>query len=255
MNDQNETTASPSEPKLCKMGCGFFVSSIGVPCILKFSFDFGDVLFSDDMGAGLLGTSACLKPNLRCNGSCWSSSTIYIQRVLLRSTVEAALDHGCRYSIYLASLVLFHSRSQHQLTTSLLSFPKSQGSNATGDCCSKCYNAILKKEGATATATQPTTPTAAAPAASVAVTTTAAPTNNNDVTMTEATSSAPVQPTTTVTAAAEPEKKKKKKKKVSYKSMMANMTAGNGSPRDAEKEKEGIKKVTGGGAFSKIDKI
>lgn len=28
MNDQNETTASPSEPKLCKMGCGFFVSSI-----------------------------------------------------------------------------------------------------------------------------------------------------------------------------------------------------------------------------------
>ena len=59
MNDQNETTASPSEPKLCKMGCGFFVSSIGVPCILKFSFDFGDVLFSDDWG-GWLGTSACL---------------------------------------------------------------------------------------------------------------------------------------------------------------------------------------------------
>jgi len=26
MNDQNETTASPSEPQLCKMGCGFFVS-------------------------------------------------------------------------------------------------------------------------------------------------------------------------------------------------------------------------------------
>ena len=26
MNDQSETTASPSEPKLCKMGCGFFVS-------------------------------------------------------------------------------------------------------------------------------------------------------------------------------------------------------------------------------------
>lgn len=173
--------------------------------------------------------------------------------------MEAALDHGCRYSICLASIVLFLrevTTSTHTVSPLFLSSTKSQGSNATGDCCSKCYNAILKKEGATtATATQPTTPTAA-PAASIAVTTTAAPTNNNDVTMTEATSSAPVQPTTvTAAAAAEPEKKKKKKKKVSYKSMMANMTSGNGSPRDAEKDKEGIKKVTGGGAFSKIDKI
>jgi len=48
---------------------------------------------------------------------------------------------------------------------------------------------------------------------------------------------------------------KKKKKKTSYKNMMAGMMKS--SPeRDVEKEtKESIHKVTGGGAFSKIDKI
>jgi len=48
---------------------------------------------------------------------------------------------------------------------------------------------------------------------------------------------------------------KKKKKKASYKSMMAGMMQSSPS-RDVEKEKEeSIQKVTGGGAFSKIDKI
>jgi len=28
MNDQNQTTSTPTEPKLCRMGCGFFVSFI-----------------------------------------------------------------------------------------------------------------------------------------------------------------------------------------------------------------------------------
>ena len=54
-------------------------------------------------------------------------------------------------------------------------------------------------------------------------------------------------------AAAAPAKKKKGKKK-SYKSLMAGMM--NSSPnKDVEKEKEALRKVTGGGAFSKIDKI
>jgi hypothetical protein len=47
---------------------------------------------------------------------------------------------------------------------------------------------------------------------------------------------------------------KKKKKKTSYKAMMAAMTSSD-VPRDIEKEKEAIRKATGGGAFSKIDKI
>ena len=47
---------------------------------------------------------------------------------------------------------------------------------------------------------------------------------------------------------------KKKKKKTSYKAMMAAMTTSD-APRDIEKEKDSIRKATGGGAFSKIDKI
>jgi predicted ATP-grasp superfamily ATP-dependent carboligase len=45
----------------------------------------------------------------------------------------------------------------------------------------------------------------------------------------------------------------KKKKKASYKSMMAGMMTS--SQKDIEKEKELLRKVTGGGAFSKIEKI
>lgn len=49
--------------------------------------------------------------------------------------------------------------------------------------------------------------------------------------------------------------KKKKKKKTSYKNMMAGMMKSSSPARDVEKEKESLRKVTGGGAFSKIDKI
>jgi len=49
--------------------------------------------------------------------------------------------------------------------------------------------------------------------------------------------------------------KKKKKKKTSYKDMMANMTKRTKDEMDIQKEKEGLRKVTGGGTFSKIDKI
>eukprot|EP00559_Dactyliosolen_fragilissimus_P000961 CAMPEP_0184855774 /NCGR_PEP_ID=MMETSP0580-20130426/921_1 /TAXON_ID=1118495 /ORGANISM="Dactyliosolen fragilissimus" /LENGTH=75 /DNA_ID=CAMNT_0027350381 /DNA_START=259 /DNA_END=486 /DNA_ORIENTATION=- len=48
---------------------------------------------------------------------------------------------------------------------------------------------------------------------------------------------------------------KKKKKKTSYKAMMANMTRENKTENDLQKEKDNLRKVTGGGAFSKIDKI
>lgn len=63
-----------------------------------------------------------------------------------------------------------------------------------------------------------------------------------------------VDPPAAAAEVAPPVVVKKKKKKASYKSMMAAMTKPSGS-RDAEKEKESIRKATGGGAFSKIDKI
>mmetsp|Transcript_8346 Transcript_8346/g.17423 ORF Transcript_8346/g.17423 Transcript_8346/m.17423 type:complete len:120 (-) Transcript_8346:322-681(-) len=58
----------------------------------------------------------------------------------------------------------------------------------------------------------------------------------------------------TVASVASPAKKKKKKK-TSYKSMMAGMMEGNSASRDLEKEKEKLREVTGGGHFSKIEKI
>jgi hypothetical protein len=45
----------------------------------------------------------------------------------------------------------------------------------------------------------------------------------------------------------------KKKKKTGYKAMMAAMTKP--SEKDIEKEKDAIRKATGGGTFSKIEKI
>ena len=48
---------------------------------------------------------------------------------------------------------------------------------------------------------------------------------------------------------------RKKKKKTSYKTMIAGILEGGTSSRDVEKEKEKLREVTGGGHFSKIDKI
>lgn len=49
--------------------------------------------------------------------------------------------------------------------------------------------------------------------------------------------------------------KKKKKKKASYKALMAGVLQSSSPSRDVENEKEGLRKVTGGGAFIKVDKI
>lgn len=109
----------------------------------------------------------------------------------------------------------------------------SQGSNATGDCCSKCFNALQKSS----------VPTPAPPAP------VAAPEPTVEV------SPPPVAaPEPTAAPAVSEPIKKKKKKKTSYKNMLAGMMEGSGT-RDVEKEKDTIKKVTGGGQFSKIDKI
>jgi hypothetical protein len=62
-------------------------------------------------------------------------------------------------------------------------------------------------------------------------------------------------PVSEVSALKPEQKKRKKKKKTSYKNMMANMTKRTKDEADIQKEKEGLRKVTGGGEFSKIDRI
>eukprot|EP00561_Arcocellulus_cornucervis_P001361 CAMPEP_0185827426 /NCGR_PEP_ID=MMETSP1322-20130828/32039_1 /TAXON_ID=265543 /ORGANISM="Minutocellus polymorphus, Strain RCC2270" /LENGTH=181 /DNA_ID=CAMNT_0028525159 /DNA_START=736 /DNA_END=1281 /DNA_ORIENTATION=- len=161
------------------------------------------------------------------------------------------------------------------------------GSNATGDCCSKCHKDMLAREGNSKTNSNtavaaapaaaapapaavaspapapaapvpaavaspspaPATPAAAAPAPAVP-----APMEVDEAPKKAEETEIPAAP-----AAEEAPKKKKKKKKASYKNMMAGMmtdspdAAGAGSKDKAQEDK--IRQVTGGGQFSKIDKI
>lgn len=120
----------------------------------------------------------------------------------------------------------------------------SQGSNATGDCCSKCFNEMnTNNTQGTATPAPVATP---APAPVIAASPAPAPVVAKPV--------ACVTTETQPAIAPSPTKKKKKKKKVNYRNMIAGMMEQNGA-RDTNKEKESIQKVTGGGAFVKVDKI
>lgn len=65
--------------------------------------------------------------------------------------------------------------------------------------------------------------------------------------------STPMEVDSTEQPAATTPPKRKKKKKANYKNMMAGMMQG--GPKDIEKQKEKLREVTGGGTFSKIDKI
>mmetsp|Transcript_23530 Transcript_23530/g.49304 ORF Transcript_23530/g.49304 Transcript_23530/m.49304 type:complete len:148 (+) Transcript_23530:121-564(+) len=146
--------------------------------------------------------------------------------------------------------------NDHQETTAKTEEPKLCkmgcgffGSNATGDCCSRCFNQMKMKEGVTTAAPTPAVaqrPQPPATPASAPVTSTPTPAPVAEPASVVADESKPAAPS--------PTKKKKKKKKASYKNMIAGMMKETG-PRDAEKEKESIQKVTGGGAFVKIDKI
>lgn len=114
-----------------------------------------------------------------------------------------------------------------------------QGSGATGDCCSKCWNEKQKKEGAASTAPKCTE----IKQSMNVVAEEPSPMEVEDVVeeqMEEVPAEAP---------------KKRKKKKASYKNMMAGITQGTPGSKDIEQERERLRQVTGGGAFSKIDKI
>ena len=78
--------------------------------------------------------------------------------------------------------------------------------------------------------------------------------NNTSAQPMEIDASVTTDPVSVMSPAKDESLLKKKKKKTSYKAMMAAMTTSD-APRDLEKEKEAIRKATGGGVFSKIDKI
>mmetsp|Transcript_11901 Transcript_11901/g.14397 ORF Transcript_11901/g.14397 Transcript_11901/m.14397 type:complete len:139 (-) Transcript_11901:176-592(-) len=115
------------------------------------------------------------------------------------------------------------------------------GNTATSGCCSKCWRESLKKNNS---ATVTTTETVPQPM----------DVDDEPASATVQTAEPSAAATTCVVAVAPKKtKKKKKSKKASYKNMMAGMLQA--TERDAEQEKETIKKAVGGGTFCKIDKI
>eukprot|EP00339_Tiarina_fusa_P029480 CAMPEP_0117013918 /NCGR_PEP_ID=MMETSP0472-20121206/11395_1 /TAXON_ID=693140 ORGANISM="Tiarina fusus, Strain LIS" /NCGR_SAMPLE_ID=MMETSP0472 /ASSEMBLY_ACC=CAM_ASM_000603 /LENGTH=136 /DNA_ID=CAMNT_0004717361 /DNA_START=242 /DNA_END=652 /DNA_ORIENTATION=+ len=111
------------------------------------------------------------------------------------------------------------------------------GNPATKGCCSKCWRDAQKKQGLDAVA--PTEPKEE-PALVV-----------DQVMPDSEPKKEPVQVEKEEPVIAP---KKKGKKKKSYKSLMAGMMH-NAPSKDVEKEKDALRKVTGGGNFSKIEKI
>jgi hypothetical protein len=117
-----------------------------------------------------------------------------------------------------------------------------QGNAATGGCCSKCFRDAAKKEE-DAMLTESVKKEVAHPRMEPME-------EFLPMEIDDPPPVAPVEVKQPAVAAEAP----KKTKKASYKNMMKSMMK-TAPSRDIEKEKEALRKVTGGGAFSKIDKI
>jgi hypothetical protein len=143
------------------------------------------------------------------------------------------IENGCSERWNILSLTLF-----------LFFLQPFQGNGATEDCCSKCFLERQKKQTCVAVPPPKAEMKVEPISTSTVMEDTAEPMDVDEAPMDNEEKPAP-----TPMAAA-----KKKNKKTSYKAMMQSMTKPSGS-RDAEKDKETIRKATGGGAFSKIDKI
>jgi len=140
------------------------------------------------------------------------------------------------------------------------------GNPTTGNYCSKCWREVQKKnkdnESPPSSAASPSpspmevcTPATPAPASPQPNASASASVSTIEPSSTPVASAPAVAAAPTTATAPAPKVVKKKKKKTSYKAMMANMTKRTKDEKDIEKEKEGLRKVTGGGAFTKIDKI
>ena len=255
MDTTNESQISkPSEPVLCKAGCGFFVSII----IIEESFihEGGRYVFRPCL-AGKPENKPPPRLHRRpphslphCYGRPLSKQGITWRPRRTPRRRDTALGHFRKHSVRVTSggpnppgrpteRMIPYGRCQNtpcppsQCLTHIFLSP-SQGSGATGGLCSKCWRDNMKKEEAAVCPPAQTTETETTPAPTAAAVESTTPMDVD----TNAT-------TTTI---------KKKKKKKSYKSLMAGMMKTE-QPRDVEKEKEQLRSVTGGGAFSKIDKI
>jgi hypothetical protein len=126
----------------------------------------------------------------------------------------------------------------------LLELTPSQGTSATGDCCSKCFNDMQKKQGNASAPVQ-----VQVAKAELKQEAEPAPMEVDETVMAQAAPEAEEEEAKPVA-----EEQKKKKKKPSYKNMLRDMMAS--SPdRNIEQEKEKLRQVTGGGQFQKIEKI
>lgn len=122
------------------------------------------------------------------------------------------------------------------------------GSAATGGCCSKCWRDNQKKECMEAKPLPRVEKSQAPQPMDASTSTSESKLDEEETKMIEPTG-------IEVKTDEETPKKQKGKKKQSYKSMMASMMHTQNTPAKAEKEKEALRKVTGGGAFTKIEKI
>jgi len=144
------------------------------------------------------------------------------------------------------------------------------GNAATGGFCSKCWSDAQKTKSA-ASSPSPSCTKIVEKVAPLTVKVNSASTADVKATKESSTktpkSSATVPSETTITetpvvtasapaAAANAPVKKKKKKKTSYKNMMASMLKEKSNPSEKDSAKDdAIRKVTGGGTFSKIERI
>ena len=128
-----------------------------------------------------------------------------------------------------------------------------QGSGATEDCCSKCFLENQKKMNSCQVITPAQQHTESPKKVDLLPVNNIAQNNTSTQPM-DIDTSVSTDPVSVMSPAKDETLLKKKKKKTSYKAMMAAMTTSD-APRDLEKEKEAIRKATGGGVFSKIDKI
>lgn len=140
----------------------------------------------------------------------------------------------------------------HSLTQPLLSTPVFQGNEVTGGCCSKCWNQRKAKAGESAVTEKSENSILGAQDMELS---TSPQESVSKETIPMEIQDQPLAQSPTKSAQLATKKKTKKKKKPSYKSMMSSMLQGSDASRDIEKEKQALRKVTGGGAFSKIDKI